>query len=69
MKETPLQEFDCRYPGFLRCGNKIMRNGLGDLFDYPFCEECQIKDSYCVDCQKIHKEDQIKRLDDGRNVQ
>ena len=54
-----MQEFECRRVDFLRCGNPIFRQNIGDLIDYPWCEECQEKD------EDRHG---ITRLDDGRHT-
>lgn len=55
--EKKMEKFECRYFDFLRCGNDILRDNIGDLFDYPYCEECQKKEN-----------DEITRLDDGRHT-
>jgi hypothetical protein len=52
--EKEVKEFTCRRMNELRCKNKIYRDNLGDLFDYPICEECQ----------KLEF-DKVTRLDDG----
>jgi hypothetical protein len=51
-----MKEYKCRYLEFLRCGNPIYRENSGDLLDYPYCEECQIKD-----------DGEITRFDNGRH--
>lgn len=39
---SDLEEFQCRTQLMtIRCSNIFYRNGLGDAFDYPFCEKCQ----------------------------
>ena len=53
MTESP-KEYQCRAFDFVRCGKPIIRENLGDLFDYPFCEDCQ---------NKYDKE--VSRFDDG----
>lgn len=57
MEENKLEQFYCRYVDFIRCGNPILRDNIGDLFDYPYCEECQEKDIFCP---------KLTRLDNGR---
>lgn len=46
--------FKCRRGSVKGCPNEIIRENLGDLFDYPFCESCQRE-----------QEDKITRLNDG----
>ena len=62
-----MQEFQCRFRDFLRCGNTIMRENIGDAFDYPFCEACQVKEAYCECCRKIDPDEKITRLDNGQH--
>lgn len=63
-----MEEFNCRYNDFLTCGKPIFRKNMGDLFDYPYCEECQVKDCLCLECRKILANETVTRLDDGRHT-
>lgn len=49
-------DFKCSYVEVLkmRCNNPIKRQNIGDFFDYPYCEKCQILDK-----------NRVTRLDDG----
>lgn len=49
-----MQEFACRRVTFLRCGNPMYRENIGDALDYPYCEDCQTEE-----------DDNITRLDNG----
>lgn len=65
-----MEQFACRFVDSilnLRCGKPMFRDNIGDLFDYPYCEECQVKEAFCPDCRKIIPEENITRLDDGRH--
>lgn len=42
-----------------------MRENIGDSYDYPYCEECQMKDCLCPVCKNAMLNLQINRLDNG----
>jgi|GEM_PF-3949462 len=50
-----LTKFTCRFFHIIRCKNSVYRDSISDLFDYPYCEQCQKKE--------VKK---VTRLDDGQ---
>jgi hypothetical protein len=58
MVEEEKKTYKCRPLIRDSCINKIVRDNLGDYFDYPLCEACQEADT--------EMDGEIYRLDDGR---
>lgn len=55
-EDKEFEIFKCRPVIHGTCFNKFYRDNIGDLFDYPYCEECQ------------ELQGEIMRLDNGQHI-